>query len=370
MSDFRNLLEEIRQGMLGKNSGLPMGFQRLNNFVSIRKSTYYLVAGYTGSGKSTLIEDAFILNPLDFILNNQIGGDFPDYEVILFSMERKKTFKLAKWLARKIFLDTGKVFPIAKVMGWVDKDHRIDHEDFELFEVYEEYIDALVKKVTIYEGPINPTGMNKLVREHAKENGTFDDTNEYKPIYTPNNPAKITLVASDHVGLTKKEKDLNKKETIDLATEHKQKWRDQWGYSILDVSQYNRDIANPMRMKNSDTVEPRLEDIKDTGTGAEAADVVLSLFDPMRYKVADVMGYDLEKLANPVDKTKRYRMLKILKNSYGADDVNIGLAFQPIVGLFKELKKRDEMTDEDYQDILSDDYFYKKKAHGFKRLPS
>lgn len=95
---------------------------------------------------------------------------------------------------------------------------------------------------------------------------------------------------------------------------------------------------------------------KDTGATQENADVVLSLFDPFRYKVDDPSGYILEKLRDSEGR-KKYRSLKILKNSYGRDDVRIGLAFQPIVGTFKEMPRRIEMTDELYSSILDDTFF-------------
>lgn len=86
------------------------------------------------------------------------------------------------------------------------------------------------------------------------------------------------------------------------------------------------------------------------------ADIVLALFDPMRYKVPDPSGYDLDKLRDSEGK-KKYRSLKILKNSYGSDDIRIGLAFQPEIGLFKELPKKDIITEKDYENIINNKYF-------------
>lgn len=94
---------------------------------------------------------------------------------------------------------------------------------------------------------------------------------------------------------------------------------------------------------------------KNTGDILENADIVLSLFDPFRYKVPDPSGYDLSKLRD--DHGKRYRNLKILKNSYGLDDVRIGFAFQAELGLFKEMPKLANMTDPIYDSILNNKYF-------------
>jgi len=52
---FELLKEEVRKGLEGKNGGVPMGFDRLNRYIGIRKSMYYLIGGLTGSGKTSFI---------------------------------------------------------------------------------------------------------------------------------------------------------------------------------------------------------------------------------------------------------------------------------------------------------------------------
>lgn len=355
MTSFEELKIEIQAGIDGRNSGIPMGFQRLNNYISIRKSMYYLLGGYTGSGKTSLLDDAFVLNPMDYMIREKPEGI--DLEIIYFSMERKKNFKLAKWICRKIFLSEGIIIPLNRMFGWVSKAERLTKDEHDLFLSCEDYISQLEEKVTIIQGPQNPTGFRKYVETiYAPTRGKIEEIDQYHKAYIPNNSNLITLILSDHIGLITKEKDLATiKERIDKNSQDKQRWRDLYGFSPVDVSQLNRDISNPTRLKNGD-VEVMLEDFKDSGSTQENADIVLSLFDPIRYKVPCPSGYDLDKLRDASGK-KKYRSLKILKNSYGADDTRIGLAFQPEVGTFKELPKLDKMTEKIYQDIQEDNYF-------------
>jgi hypothetical protein len=356
MSDFDDFAREVGDGIEGKNSGIPMGFNRLNNHISIRRSTNFLIGGYTGSGKTALLDDAFVLNPVDYYISNCRGG-CPEIEIIYWSKERRKTFKYAKWLSRKIFLDTGNIIPVNRMMGWCPKEERLTKDEHDIILTYRDYLEALLSIVTIIDQPTNPTGIRNYIRDHAKRNGDFEEVSEFKRIYVPKKPNKITLNITDHIGLMPKEKGLTtKKEVIDKASEDKRWFRDFLGYSNVDVSQFNRDIANPMRIKNGD-VEPQLEDFKESGTTQEDADVVLSLFDPMRYKVPDPAGYNLDKLRDSMGR-KKYRYLKILKNSYGSDDIGIGLALQPEVGLFKEMPKQIHMTDDVYGDIIGNQYFF------------
>ena len=70
MENFDLLEKEIQAGIDGKNSGIPMGFNRLNKYVGIRKRIMATILGATGTGKSALVHNAYILQPFDFIRKN------------------------------------------------------------------------------------------------------------------------------------------------------------------------------------------------------------------------------------------------------------------------------------------------------------
>ena len=79
----------------------------------------------------------------------------------------------------------------------------------------------------------------------------------------------------------------------------------------------------------------------------------------MRYKVTDPSGYDLNKLRDEFG-AKYFRSLRLIKNSYGEDDVRIGLGFLGQVGMFKELPKVKYMNENVYSDITSKAFFLNK----------
>jgi hypothetical protein len=356
MNDFDLLLNEVNDGMLGRNAGIPMGFSRLNDYISIRKSNNYLIGGYTGSGKTAILDDAFVLNPIDWYVKEGHRSSLK-LSIIYWSMERRKNFKYAKWISRKIFLDHGIIISVSRLMGW--SGTKLTKDEHDLFLMYRDYLDAILSVVIMKDYPENPTGIRNYIRDYSEQRGKIEEVDEFHKVYIANNPNLITLNIKDHVGLYRKEKNLlGKKEVIDKASEDDRFSRDFYGISNVNVSQFNRDIANPMRIKNGD-VEPMLEDFKDTGSTQEDADIVLSLFDPMRYKVPDPTGYDLSKLRDKNGR-KKYRSLKILKNSYGSDDVRIGLAFQPEIGMFKEMPRLFDTTEETYDSIIDNTYFLEK----------
>jgi len=352
---FELLKKEVELGLEGRNSGIPMGFNRLNRYIGIRKSMYFLVGGLTGSGKTSFIDDAFVLNPFDWYISQKDPG--VKLRIVYRSMERSRTYKLAKWLGRKIFLDQGVIIPVPKLLGWTEKMTKDEHD---LFLMYEDYIAQMSEVITIIDGPENPVGIAKELKAHALENGRIEQIDEFNKRYFPNNDNEITIVVLDHIGLLKTTKDqTTKKQAIDKMSDELRFARDFYGYTPVVVSQFNRDISNPIRIKNGD-VEPQLEDFAESSQTQNDADVVLALFDPMRYKVADPSGYDLNKLKDEFG-AKYFRSLRLIKNSYGEDDVRIGLGFMGQIGMFKELPKKSHMTDSDYESVTNKTFFLNNK---------
>ena len=351
---FELLKAEVQAGLEDRNNGIPMGFNRLNKYIGIRKSMYFLVGGLTGSGKTSFIDDAFVLNPVDWYLMQK--DPKLKLRIIYRSMERSRTYKLAKWIARKIFIDHGTTITVPKLLGWTEKMTADEHD---LFLMYEDYINSISEIVTIIDGPENPVGIAKELKAHAVKNGRIEQIDEYNKRYIPDDPNTVTIVVIDHIGLLKTTKDQpTKKEAIDKMSDELRYARDFYGYTPVVVSQFNRSISNIVRIKNGD-VEPQLEDFAESSSTQNDADVVLALFDPMRYKVADMSGYDLNSLKDAYG-AKYYRSLRLIKNSYGEDDVRIGLGFMGQIGMFKELPKQKEMTQDIYRSVVDKSFFLNK----------
>jgi len=351
---FEDLKREVQAGLDGRNNGIPMGFERLNKYIGIRKGMYTLIGGLTGSGKTSFVDDAYVLNPFDWFISQKDSG--VKLRIIYRSMERSRTYKFAKWISRKIFLDHGVIIPVSKLLGWTDK---MNHDEHDLFLMYEDYMDSMKDVITIIDGPENPIGIAKHLRDHALANGVMEDVDQYNKRYIPNNDNEITIVVVDHIGLLKPTKDHpTKKQSIDKMSDELRYARDMYGYTPVIVSQFNRDISNPIRIKNGD-VEPQLEDFAESSQTQNDADVVLALFDPMRYKVPDPSGYDVNKLRDEFG-AKYFRSLRLIKNSYGEDDVRIGLGFLGHVGMFKELPKVKYMNENVYDEIINKTFFLNK----------
>ena len=352
MTEFDLLKKEVDNGIQGRNSGIPMGFRRLNKYIGIRKRIYTVIFGATGSGKSALCHSAYILHPFDWWYANKNTSNVK-LKFILFSMERSKVYTLAKWTSRKIFLDQGVNIPIAKLLGWWDT--KLTKDEHDLFLMYENYINELTAICDIIEGAQNPTGIYKYVRKYAEANGTIENINEYDKIYHPRHPNEIVIPIVDHFGLIKMEKGMTKKEAIDKTSEYFQWMRDFLGYTPIGVSQINRDLSNPIYQK-MDAFEPNLDQIKESGRPAEDSDVVISLFQPSRYKTNDASYNNVSKFISP-EGADCFRSIKILKNTYGESDLRIGMGFHGSTGTFAELPKPKDMDSFDYETLFTGQFF-------------
>ena len=353
-NEFDQILSEINAGKEGKNHTVPMGFERLNKYIGIRKRIMSLVFGSTGSGKTSLVHDAWVLNPFEWYMQNKHNPKV-DVKVILFSFERSKLYTKTKWLSRKIFRDNGILIPIGKMLGWW-QDNKLTLDEHDLILMYEDYINELCEFVTIIEGANNPTGCYKHMKAFATKRGKIEEIDEHKKVYIANNSHEIVIPIVDHMGLTRLEKGCStKKEAIDKLSEYAQEWRDFFGYSPVFVAQITRDLGNVMYQK-MDSFEPTVDQIKESGAPAEAADVVISLFDPIRYNTS-VPGYDANKFVNKETGAKHFRSLKILKNTYGEDSIRLGCAFHGATGMFKELPKSKDVTEDLYEKVINGYYF-------------
>jgi hypothetical protein len=347
---FDILKKEVDKGIEGKNNGISMGFDRLNKYIGIRKKQMHLIFGSTGSGKSAYAQSAYILNPFDVYMKNKNQ----DLKIFLFSMERSKVYTLAKWISRKIFLDHGILIPIAKLLGWWET--KLNKDEHDLFLMYEDYMNELLSIVDIIEGAQNPTGIYKYIKEYAELNGTTEQISEYKKVYIPDNPDKIVIILEDHLGLTKLEKGMSyKKEAIDKVSEYNQLFRDFYGYAPVPISQLTRNLSNPIYQK-MDSFEPTLDDVKESGRPGEDSDVVISLFDPIRFKTTDP-SYNVNNFIDGSNGANFFRSVKILKNTYGEDSIRCGMAFMGVTGIFKELPKKQFMEEFDYNNLFNYNYF-------------
>lgn len=339
MREFKELLSDVEKGIEGKNQGIPTGFIELDKHINgIQKGIYTLIGGNSGTGKSAYAHLAYILNPYDWLQKNLDKTDFR-LRVILNSMERSTKYLLAKWTCLKIYQDKGFILDVPTLLGWQGATYKLTEELRQLIYDCEEYFEKMSDVVTIHSGATNATGLYFRGKNYAEANGKIEHISEHEKVYIPNNPNEVVILLNDHVGKVTSEVNggirLLDKAILDKHTEMMGGLRDFYHMSPVDISQFNRSIGSTDRIKNKQ-VSPEPDDFKGSGDMYENADVCLGLFNPYKFKINDFLGYDIPKFVSPSGEN-RFRSVSVIKNSYGADDVIIGMNFLGENGHFREL---------------------------------
>ena len=333
-----NFWKEVERGKQGLNEGLPMGFNRLTNVIcNVQHGRYDLWGGGTGTGKSSAVLDAYVINPIEYILANP--NNPLKIKVKYYNLEMATMPLMAKLMARRVFEQSdGKyLLSVNKIFG--RGNYRLSNEESRLLGEAQDYFDTLTDYVEFVDGSVSPLFIYKDLLALANEIGKIRKKDDGYWSFTPNDPILIVVVVIDHIGLITPNKDHggNKKKAIDDLSEILIKFRNRCGFSPVVVSQFNRSIEGMDRKSNSHP-DPQLSDFKDSGNPAQDADTVIALFNPIRHRLQNHNGYDMNTFGS------FYRGISVLKNRDGLDNVDIAMGFIGAIGKLKELPTMDEIN--------------------------
>ena len=351
--DFNEILEDVEKGIAGENKGIPTGFTLTDSYTNaIQDSIYCLVGGGPGTGKTSYVDLAYVLNPYDWWVNNKDKTD-KKIKVIYRSMERNTKYKIAKWTCLKLHKDYKIIIDVPTLFGWQGKKFEIDQELKEKIEGCKEYFETMLNSgvVNIYSGPENPTGIRNQSVKIALENGKEEQVTEFQKVYKKNDKDLHIVQVNDHVGKLKSEVNggvrLTEKALLDKHSEYMGILREFYHFYVVDIVQFNRSIGSVDRMKVKEVVSPELDDFKGSGNMCENADLVTAIYNPYRHKVFDFLDYNINKFISPSGEN-RFRSLSIIKNTYGADDIILGLNFLGENGNFREIPTADKFNEAMY----------------------
>lgn len=357
LTRWDQLRDLVQRGRDGNPIAIPVPFKRLKQDVDIAREMYYVVGGDTGTGKSAFTHFTFVLWPYMWWKTMVKKGE-TDIKLKIFirSMERPFKFTAAKWAAIRIYMKYKVLVDPLKILGrrrsqMADEHYQMVAEAFDYFEDAEDVVELIP-------GSVNPTGIFMQLKDWANQNGKVITEGKYKKRYVPNDPNLITLIIADHVGKAKTERSsgqnspmLTEKQTIDRLSDYIQEARDLWGFSGVAVQQFNRTIAAVDRRTKMD-LTPELQDFLGTGNTLRDADVVMSLFDPYQYQVAEWQQYKVGLMTDTFG-INRFRGLSVLKNTYGASPFHTGMQFIGECGYWRQLLLPKDMTEGHYSEYAS-----------------
>lgn len=342
-----NFIDAFKKGQEGSNLGLPMGEGLQNLSTDLRgtqRAMIYAVAAAPKGGKSTLVDYAFVISPILYVIDNNAkyyaslmlgltpeeinekhGISLIEFEIIYNSYEIdriSKEFDFAThflsvdYNMKEITLDEGITF---EGKGYVElstdylRGKLVDDKTKKLIrvkpaiievlkEVYEKRIvpifgeyaqnGTLLKKgfITFLEHKENPTGVRNFLIDHAKKNGTVlytpfvgsdGKTHQKMHGYIPNNDSKYTYVITDHLRKLSPERGYTLKQTVDKFSEYAVEIKNMFKYSFVHIIHLNRSMTDQNRIKQQDDMlYPNSDDVKETGNLAEDCDYMLTIFNP------------------------------------------------------------------------------------------
>lgn len=343
--NFKEILESVKDQQKDPLY-LPLQQSTLGSKIVLTKSMYFLFGGLPGSGKTAIVDSAFVLDLYDWWRANKHRTSV-EPRWIYRSMERDKKYKIFKWLCYKLYTDHGILLDVPSIYGWGNASQKITPKLWSLIDSYKDYFDEMLEYVDIVDTVENPTGLYKYALDKALKQGevqygkviTDEHTGKilgkFEPHYIPKNPRQINIHITDHIGKLQREKGMNTKENLDKYSHQCSILRDMYGYTIINISQLNRGLLDYQRsLKTEIDVQP--SDFKDTSNTYEDADVVIGLVNPYKLKVDAYAGYQVKKFVNSAG-FNRYRALKVLKNSYGIDDFRVSYQFLGECGAIREI---------------------------------
>lgn len=392
MGRFQKLvLQQAEDARNGKILKMPIHLERINENLMLRKKVYTLVGSNPGSGKSAFIDSAYILAPYEaWRKSKELGESEVSFKSIYVAAERPEAEKLAKWACWKLYQDFGYQVDVETFMGF--KKGRATDEAWEKLKGVNDWIEELLDHVDLKCHSMAPTEYDKLIDYHARKDGNFMEadtigirengnvaysaffTNAEKRVkksgeiieyinyvgpdgvkyevtpgdtlYFPHRPKEIVQLVYDHVGKTRGPG--SDKERVDKISQISADARDRFYYSPVLVSQFNKAVGNIDRIKiYKDDLSPNLDDFKNTGNTVEDCDVAIALFNPLRYDSYDnrgfYKGYNIRNRMVTQGGKNRFRLLSILKNSYGDDNLSYGMKFLGEVMHFETLPKVEDV---------------------------
>lgn len=363
MSLFQRVVEGLEENKLlreqGKDIAIPFPFKRFAEYVpGIQKGRYVLVTANSKVGKSKITDYLFVYNVINFAIQNKTNIK---PKIFYFSLEISKEDKMKEAIAYKLFMDDGIILSTDR-MDSLFRDYILESDKLDLIKKHKDYFDKYQSIVTYIDNIRNPYGIYKYIREYAESNGVYyDKSNNIVPMgliksnderallsidrYEPNDPDEFVIVVVDNYNILTPEHGQSLHDAIsNFSNNYALRIRDRWKYIIVAVQQQAAAQESVENLK-LDRLQPSANGLGDCKLVGRDVDLMLGLFAPSRYKIREYEGYDITKLRD------NHRELSVILNRRGGATTT-QLGFNGASCYFNELPKSNEMTPDEYQEIM------------------
>ena len=346
--------ERIKEGLNGKFQGLSNGLKRINSHIfGLQRSCYTLIGGLSGSAKTTLV-DFMLLNAIQDAESKNIP-----INVFYYSYEIDEISKKANWLSMLIYLKYDRIITPQKIKGMGDL--RLTDDELRMVQDEAPEMEKIFAKITWRWETGNPTGLYKEWWTHMSSKGVFEKepyadefgANKERIVkFIPNNSDEYNVVVMDHAALMASERNFTLKENLDKFSEYIVKCRNLFSMSFFILQQFNDGLNSIDRQKFKGVdISPQQNDFKDSRNLYVDADIVLGIMNAYKMDMETCLRYNINVDRANYNLKDRFRMLKVIKNRMGRDNIAVGLLFIPEGGSFEELPQPELMTKEDIERV-------------------
>lgn len=274
-----------------------------------------------------------------------------NYKCSFFALEMSAEMIMGKLVSMYIFEKYGIELSLKELLSR-KRNYVLSDEYFEIVKDCMDWMKKVEEIVTIYDKACNAKSLYKDLMIELEKTGKFIETDKRK-MYVSNNPHLIHVVVIDHISLARPSDGHTLKEEIDLISAYLVTLRNMCKISPVIVMQANRN-ANDMERRKQGLNNLRLSDCKDSSNVVQDVEIVLSIFNPFREKLATYNKYDVKTLGD------KFRVISVLKSRYGEADVEIGVNFFGRCGIWAELPLPDDIYD--YQKYTSPNYLLEDES--------
>ena len=344
---INDLEVKMNRNLNGDFNCIPFAYPRFRSeFPGLEKASVLTITSFTKGAKTQFASHAFIFEPLLEAYNNKKLK----LRYLYFPLEETPERITQRFISFLLF-KTGKCRISPRDLRSVDPAKPLPREILEHIknDDYFKNILAFFEKTVLFFNVSNPTGIYKVCKQYAEENGNVitkkvDITDEFGnkseisifDSYKQNDEDEFVIPFIDTLNLVDTEKGLNKKQAIDKASEYCCKFlRNKYGMSPILIQQQSFEVEDNNSFKLN-RFTPSVHTLGDSKYTGRDSIIVLGLFSPARFGLEEWKGYDIRKFGDSI------RFLDVLVNRDGEMGGTIALYFDGATCTFKELPKPDE----------------------------
>ena len=340
-------LEERRDRVLsGKINCIPCPFPRFRSeWSGIEQGRYYGVTAQQKVGKTKLANYMFLFHPLLYAMQhpNELRVKF-----FYISLEMSEEELYQQFICHLLYIvSRGQHRFSPKELKSTDKENPIAPEILAIIrsDEYKAYFEFFDSHVEIISSIRNPTGINKLMRDYARANGTqykkiinFKDnkTGEITPTevdshYIANDPDEYVIIITDHISLIQPESGMTLKDSMTkLSSDYFVGVRNKYRYIPVVIQQQAIAGESTDNIKLG-KLKPSVADLGESKILSRDYNVLFGLFSPYRHEMHDYMGYSIDKFRDNA------RFMEIIISREGGGGTTCPLYFDGAIDYFREL---------------------------------